>query len=325
MTVFAKTYDTAWNELISTVDGIDPFSAEKFVSRAYLDICNVREWGFLRGRAVVQIPSPVTTGTVAVTQFSDAVQFSAAAAAVLDVFGLNPSVAQCQIKISTAGGTYSILDYQPGGAATLDRAYQEDTDATSAYTLLRCYISPPADFLRWISINDPLRGWTLMWGARWTQQTLDRIDSQRTCGGDPLVFATYIPRDGHTQYEVWPNPLTPRAFLTEYRKRGVDLVSGDVIPEAIGMDLLMSRAKYRAYEFGAAKATSAAKSGIYMALMKEANRDYEEKLHRYVMLDKAQNPDTVVIPSDRNLWPVDASWIQAHAGPWGGYNSGSGW
>lgn len=321
----ANDFDTAWNELIGVVDGIDPFSAKKFINRSFIDISNVREWGYLRGRAVVQIPAPVTTGTVAVTQFSDSVLFDATAATVLDVFGLNPPITQCQIKISTRGGTYSIIDYQPGGVATLDRAYQEDTDAASAYVLLRCYISPPADFLRWISINDPLRGWTLMWGARWTQQTLDRIDSQRTCGGDPLVFATYIPRDGHTQYEVWPNPLTGRAFLTEYRKRGVDLVSDDVIPEAIGMDLLMSRAKYRAFEFGAAKATSAAKSGVYIALMKEAKASYDEQLRKYVMLDKAQNPDTVVIPSDRNLWPMDADYLASHAGPWGGYWSGTGW
>jgi hypothetical protein len=318
-----NTYDVAWSELIGLVDGLDPFSAKKFINRAYADVASEREWGFLRGRAVIQIPSAISAGTVSVTQFLDTVQFSVAAAAVLDLFGLNPSVAQCQIKITTRGGPYSITDYQPGGAATLDRAYQETTDATSAYTLLRCYITPPADFLRYISVNDPLRGWSLIFGPKWTQQTLDRIDSQRTCGGDPLALATYIYRDGQTQYEVWPHPTVGRAFLTEYRKRGVDLVSGDSIPDAIGMDLLMSRAKYRAYEFGAGKSATASKAQVFLALMREANNDYEAKLHKYKKLDKAQNPDTVVIPSDRSIWPVDAEWMQAHAGYWGGF--GAGW
>lgn len=320
-----NTYDVAINELVGLVDGLDIFSSKKFINRSFQDCCNAREWGFLRGRAVVQIPNSESTGTVALTQFSDAIQFSVAAAAVLDVFGLNPPITQCQIKISTQGGAYSIIDYQPGGAATLDRAYQEDTDSTSAYTLLRCYVAPPDDFLRWISINDPLRGWSLLFGANWTQQTLDRIDSQRTVGGDPLCFATYIYRDGHTQYEVWPNPTVGRAFLTEYRRRGADLVSGDAIPDAIGMDLLMSRAKYRAYEFAAGKSTSAARAGVYIALMKEANADYDIKLKRYIQLDKSQNPDTVVIPMDRSLWPMDASFIASHAGPWMFDGYGGGW
>ncbi len=318
MTTFAKSYDSAWNSLLQWVDGIDRFTAEKATSAAYLDICNEREWGFLRGRAVIQIPNAITTGKVAVTQFLDTVQFNATAAAVLDVFGLNPSVAQCQIKISTSGGAYSITQYTAGGAATLDRAYQEATNAASAYTLLRCFISPPADFLRYISVNDPLRGWSLVFGSNWTQQSLDRIDSQRVVGGDPLALATYVYRDGQTQYEVWPNPTVGRALLTEYRKRGVDLVSGDLIPDAIGMDLLMSRAKYRAYEFGASKSASAGKTGsagIFMALAKEANRDYEEKLFKYVKRDKAQNPDTVVIQRNRSLWPVDAEYLASHA-PW---------
>lgn len=320
MPVPDRTFAVAYNELIGMVDGIDPFTAQKQTNRAYADICAEREWGFLRGRAVIQIPNAVSTGTVAVTQFLDTVQFSVAAAAVLDVFGLNPSVAQCQIKISTAGGPYSIIDYQPGGVATLDRAYQETTNATSAYVLLRCYVSPPADFLRFISISDPLRGWPLSFGPRWTQQTLDRMDSQRATSGDPRIFATFVYRDGHTQYEIWPHPIVGRTLLTEYRKRGIDLVAGDVIPDAIGMDLLMSRAKYRAYEFGAAKAATASKAQIYIALKRDAKADYDEQLHRYIKNDKAQNPDSVVVSSGA-FWPYDADYLQAHVGPWdfGGY------
>lgn len=324
MAILPNTYDAAWNSLIQWIDGIDKFTAEKAVQAAYHDICNAREWGFLRGRAVIQIPNAESTGTVALIQFSDTVQFSVAAAAVLDVFGLNPPITQCQIKVSVTGGAYSIIDYQPGGLATLDRAYQEDDDATATYVLSRCYVAPPDDFLRWISINDPLRGWSLQFGPRWTQQTLDRIDSQRTVGGDPLCFATYVYRDGHTQYEVWPNPTVGRAFLTEYRKRGDNLVTGDVIPDAIGMDLLMSRAKYQAFQFGASKSTSAARAGVYIALMREANADYDIRLKRYILLDKSQNPDTIVIPMDRSLWPIDASFWQSHAGPWMG-DGGGGW
>lgn len=313
----STSFDFLWNELIGTVDGIDPFSAKKFVNRSYLDICNQREWGFLRGRAVVQIPDAVTTGTVSLTQFSTSIQFDAAAAAVLDVFGLNPPITQCQIKVGVLGGAYSIDEYAAGGAAVLDRAYQGETDAAATYTILRCFVSPPDDFLRFISINDTLRSKTMMFGPQWTQQTLDRYDPQRIDTSEPYIFATYIYRDGHTQYEIWPNPTVGQIFLCEYRKRGVDLVSGDDLPDAIGADLVLSRAKYRAYEFGAAHATQAWKVQQFMALMKEANVDYMVKLRDYKKLDKAQNPDTVVVQNDWAGFIFDAGWMQSHAGPFG--------
>lgn len=320
----SRTYASAWNELIGLVDGLDLFSAQKFIQRSYADIASEREWGFLRGRAVIQIPDSVDTGTVALTQFSDAIQFDTDAAAVLDAFGLNPSVAQCQIKVTVQGGAYSIIDYQPGGAATLDRAYQEDTDAASDYTLLRCFITPPSDFLRFISINDPLRSRVLYFGPRWTQQTLDQIDSQRTNNGDPYVVATYVYRDGQTQYELWPAPTVGRALLIEYRKRGVDLVAGDAIPDAIRMSTLMARAKYRAYEFGAAKSMTASKAQVFLALKRDAQAEYEELVFEDKKNDRAQNPDAIVVPQGYDYWPLNADYLQAHVGgwDWGGYGGG---
>lgn len=311
----SATFKACQNELIGLVDGIDPFSAIKAVNRAFRDISESREWGFLRARGVVKVPNAVSTGTVNLTQNSESIQFDTDAAAVLDVFGLNPSVAQCQIKITTQGGPYSIIDYQPGGAATLDRAYQEDTDAASSYTLLRCYVSPPSDFLRFISINDALRAKPIRFGPRWTQQTLDRIDPQRSDTSEPYVFATYVyGEDDHTQYEIWPHPTVEQVFLLEYRKRGVreDLDTTGSLPDAISSDLLLARAKFRAYEFGASKATSAAKSSVFMALMREAKASYDEQLKMYKKQDKAQNPDTVVIHNERMIYPLDASWIQGH-------------
>lgn len=324
----AATFKSCQNELIGLVDGIDPFSASKFVSRAFRDICESREWGFLRARGVVKVPNAVSTGTVSVTQNDTAIQFDTAAAAVLDVFGLNPSVAQCQLKISAIGGPYSIANYTPGGAAVLDRPYQQATDAAAAYTLLRCYVSPPSDFLRFISINDTVKSKPILFGPRWTQQTLDRIDPQRTDTSEPYVFATYVyGADGHTQYEIWPHPTAEQAFLVEYRKRGVreDLDTSGDLPDAISSDLLLARAKYRAYEFGASKATSAAKSSVYMALMKEAKASYDEQLKLYKKQDRAQNPDTVVVHSDRALYPLDSAWLQSHAVAPFGLDALQGW
>lgn len=312
----SASFNACSQELLALVDGLDIFSARKFINRSYGDICSRREWGFLRARGVIQVPNAVSTGTIAVLKNDTAIQFSAAAAAVLDIFGLNPSVAQCQIKISTAGGPYSIATYTPGGAATLELPYQEADNATSSYTLLRCYVSAPDDFLRFITINDALRGKPMRWGPRWTQQTLDRISPQRDLTSEPWTFATYVPDStGRMRYEIWPHPTVAQVFLIEYRKRGDrdDLDYSGTLPDLISSDLILSRAKYRAYETGAAKASTGVKSQMYFALMREANNDYEAKLKLAMRNDKAQNPDTVVVHGERMMWPLDAEWLQGHA------------
>jgi hypothetical protein len=311
----SQTFNDCSQEIVGVVDGLDIFSARKFVSRAYADICQRREWGFLRGRGVVVVPSAMSTGTVAVTKNSTDITFSAAAAAVLDIFGLNPSVAQCQIKISVAGGPYSIASYTPDGAATLELPYQEATNATATYSLVRCYVSAPDDFLRFISINDALRGKPMRFGPRWTQQTLDRIDPQRANNSEPYVFATYIPDStGRMRYEIWPHPTVGQTFLIEYRKRGDrdDLDYSGTLPDLIGSDLILSRAKYRAYELGAARATTGVKAQMFALLMERANADYEAKLKLAMRSDKAQNPDTVVVHNERMMFPLDAEWIASH-------------
>lgn len=306
--------------MVGLVDGLDIFSARKFVSRSFSDICTRREWGFLRARGVIQVPNAVTTGTVSVTQNDTAIQFNAAAAAVLDVFGVNPSVAQCQIKISVAGGPYSLASYTAGGAATLELPYREATNAAASYTLLRCYVTAPDDFLRFMTVNDALRGKPMRFGPRWTQQTLDRVDPQRVLTSEPWTIATYVPDStGRMRYEIWPHPLVAQVFLIEYRKRGDrdDLDYSGTLPDLVTSDLILSRAKYRAYEYGAAKATTGVKAQMFFALMREANNDYESKLKLAMRQDKAQNPDTVVVHSERMLWPLDADYIASHAGvPW---------
>jgi hypothetical protein len=309
------TFNLCQQEMVGLVDGLDIYSARKFVNRAWADLTQRREWGFLRARGVVKVPDAVETGTVSVTQNSTDIQFDASAAAVLDVFGLNPSVAQCQIKINLEDGPYSIASYTPGGAATLELPYQGDTDAAADYTLLRCYITPPTDFARFMSINDALRGKPIRFGPRWTQQTLDRISPQRDITSEPWTFATYVPdSNGRPRYEVWPHPTVEQVFLIEYRTLGVrdDLSDSGSLPEIIPSDLILSRAKYRAFEMGAAKSTTGTKAQIFIALMREANADYEAKLKLAIRQDKAQNPDTVVVHSERMLWPLDADYIQSH-------------
>lgn len=309
------------SELVGQVPQLDPYAALKFVSRAFRDVADVREWGFLRARDVLQIPASVTTGTVSVTQFSDAVTFDGAAAAVLDVIN-NPPVTRRQLRVGD-GPAYNILTYTPGGTATLDRPYQEDTDASADYTLLRCYYSAPADFLRFISIADPLRQKYVVTGPEFTQIWLDRIDPARTSTGEPWVLCTAQADTatstlGAPTYEMWPWPTTAQALIVNYRKRGSDLTKDSTLPSALNSQLILARAKYRAYEWALAhQGQHKTLQGVsWLQLMQVAKTEYDEELRAAIKLDQAQNPDTVVSRTRNWGFMCDGDWLQRH-GPVG--------
>ena len=70
-------------ELTGVIPGLSPFLADSFILRAWRDIRDKRLWSWLQTEAGIFCPTQVTTGTVAVTQFSDTVTCDADASAAL--------------------------------------------------------------------------------------------------------------------------------------------------------------------------------------------------------------------------------------------------
>lgn len=140
-------------------DGTSEFHSQvlEYLNRQYLSIClggcevapDVREdWWWLRKYppGVLTLSSPITTGTVLVTQGQTSITFSAAPAA---------SVATWSFQTAGDPTVYRVSAHTGGQTgATLDSAYVGTTDAAATYTLLKLEYDLAVDVLRLIG---PLR------------------------------------------------------------------------------------------------------------------------------------------------------------------------
>ncbi len=311
----STTFEQVWKELLGQVKHLDPYAAQKFANRAYSDICDRREWGFLRVRGVLQCPAVISTGTVSVTQYSDDITFSVAASLVLDATN-NPAITLRQLKVG--GLPYNILEYAPGGAANLDRPYQEATNATAPYELLRCYFTAPSDdFVRFISIQDFTFTKTIKTGSGFTQTWLDHVDPQRSNAGEPLYLCTgHVDSAGNPTFEMWPHPTSAQSYVCTYRKRGAELTNTDTLPPAMPVDLVIARAKYRAYEWAEAnKGTHASlQKTNWFGLMAAAQVEYSDLLKQAIKQDREAFPDSLIL--QRTNHTMDGEWMQSHAPSW---------
>ena len=142
-------------ELTGTLPGLSVFLAEKYIARAWQDICGRRNWAFLEGDASIVCPAVVTTGTVNVSQFSATVTFDATASAALlaqATPGSTPGLLGMAFRVTSpasprAGQVYTIqtadISTPTAIVATLDRPLVEPTSATATFQIYRAYIPPP--------------------------------------------------------------------------------------------------------------------------------------------------------------------------------------
>jgi hypothetical protein len=326
---------TTLKDLASELTGhvpIDFLLAKKFVQRAYKDVCKVRDWSFLRGKTQLIAVDSISTGTITFTQFSQVGIASASAKTVFDSLGIVVPITQRQVRVG-GGPFYSVTAYDPtgdsvtfpwntlnqAGALLFDRPYQE-TSGASSYTLSRCYYNAPSDFLRWMSVYDPVSAYDL--DLHWTQQEINLYDPLRSSSGQPYVVAAYQnDPSGFPLFELWPCPTVSRSYLAEYRKRGVDLADSDSFPLALGDDLLMSRARFRACEWaeGMKGADQKLKGSNWLALMGAARTEYDSLLGDYVKADRETYQDRRVVAQRNRRWNRnyigDSNWQQQHEWP----------
>ena len=325
------SFGDLWNELTAQVRVLDPLAAKKFINRAWIDIGQSYEWSWLRALGVITAPAVISTGTIATTQFSRDVTFSAAAATVLDAVTLDIPLGTRQLKVG-GGPSYNIATYTPGGAATLDPngpSFQESTVTAGTYQVLKAYYAPPAtDFARFISVRDPISGYYLRFGPKWTQERLDRVDPLRSNGGQPLAICNLytertIAATGETsaytpKFEIWPNPTQARSFEVSYRRRTTDFVNDDdLVPDILGDEIILTRAKLLAYEWAEA---NKANEPLLMAsnwfnLIGLANAEYKEMLKTAIKEDRETFPNRRV-SVQVGVGQFSPEFLQSHENPY---------
>jgi hypothetical protein len=192
--------------------------AQQFIRDRYRRVLEIRNWAGSRGEGEFIVNQAKTNGTVTLTRGSITVQGVGTAFA-------SPDDVRRQFKGGAGSSIYTITAVDAGlQTLTLDRPYAGDTSTLQSYFVFDGYVSPPTDFLQFLSVTDPRNAWRLQWWI--TQDELNMWDPQRVFFGTPyaLVDRRFDSVTGQPSYELWPFATSNRNYPFYYFKRPADLV-----------------------------------------------------------------------------------------------------
>jgi len=301
-----------YNRLMGDVSGLDYLKAKDCINYAWRDIREARRWSFLSTEASIDIPDQVTTGTAAVTQFSDLVVPDAAAKAVWDVLGMNIPLTSRQFRVGS-GPLYQIIAYDDSGAGSmqLERSYKETTDADTTYSIYRAYFTMPADFLMFTDVKDIQNGRSL--NSDLSRQDLDDWkDPQRQSYGDPYYIAARgADSSGEPVFELWPHLLTAKSLVVRYERAGTDFASDtEALPVIIPESLLMEKALVYACQWAA---INRLKDANWQQAAIGHDALYRDQLQKVRLLDEETFPINITYaPEYTRRGGGDARYMQSH-------------
>jgi len=329
-------------QLVGEIPGLPMLFARNYVNQALDSISRDKLWSWNVNEGVIIVPQLITTGTVTVTNFDNTVQFDAAAQTALNAAAVaNPPLASRQFR-TMGGPIYNLVAYDTvTGIGTLDRIYIANTAANQQYQIYKCYYGPPSndgvtpvtDFLRYLTINDPINGYTIA-GQRLTmsREKLNRRDPMRGAQGQPYYTASYrptpnqmnsdgsIPRNadsGIMQYEWWPHPVFAQGYIVQYERQNLALGFADYLPNQCPPALL----RYKAQEFAMRWAQQnmgripELKGVNWPLLLIEVEKKYNFELVGAKRNDNEILTD-ILRPGSAGIMdffgPIDSNWAQSH-------------
>jgi hypothetical protein len=321
---------------------LPPPHAQKIVNRAWHRICDYRLWSWLVGTGYITSPAAITTGLISVVNGSPLVTPNAAAVTALSAVALaNPPLAAIgnqigtgrQIRvanstISTAGPLYSIIAYDSGiPQLTLDRPYAESTAANQGFMVYKAYYQPPPadgnpiDFLRYFTITNPSRGYTIR-GRKlyYTQAQLNGIDPQRGGTGDAYILANYLDDaqsgliSGNPIHEWYPHPVNLATYSCIFQKRGLDLSDTRDIPSTCPEDLLTELCYVLGCKWAMQQVGTFPELGNvnWVAAMKSHQDDFKERLIQAIKTDDEISPLKAFQQGGTFDYPLGGQFLQNH-------------
>ncbi len=322
-------------EVVAEVSGIVPgyssFLAKRDVQKAWRDILNRRTWSFLVSEGGFNAPGLIQSGSVTVTQNSTSVSADATAAAAFDaVVTAVPTLIQRQFRLSTAGSIYNIVSWDTAtDILVVDRPILEPSAVTSSYMVYQCYFPPPPqalqadgsyDFNRWMSVMDPINGWTLKDNK--SKAWLDQIDPQRSTSSLAYRYVDYKNHAPQTSnipmWEFWPHPTSGQEYVCLYKAKGLAFQAGnsplpDCIPEALLIDRTLYKYSYRWAQINAGSNPSLAKTN-WGAMIRDAHELWKGDLQAAKMQDENIHMEALIGPLRRRFGPpVDSNFLQSHS------------
>jgi hypothetical protein len=283
------------SELRGAVPKVPITYCKTLVNRAYKEIREANLWGFQLTDFAWVTPPPILAGTVTTTQGSPNLVFDATAQTALATASTLYSLLTVRQFRVLPGGVYNIISYDGAGNMVLDRPFMDVGGAGQSYTVYQAYYTPPMiDFLTLLSVRNTSMFLDL--DLTHTRAEIDAMDPQRSWYQFPTCVVPFEidARSGSStlgwqMYELWGQAITPFTYQCYGIRRGTDLVAPtDTLPQAIGDDLVLAKARNLAYEWAEAnKDMSPRSSGPdFRFLMAKADDDYKKLLIKYRKQDK---------------------------------------
>lgn len=312
------SYSTLKSRLNGAIDNLPPSSLVNFINDALEDIYRDYDWGFLYKKDYLRTPELINSGTANVTKFSTSVVLNATASAEVIAITVNDiPLVERQFRVSSPAITgrsfnYQILDYDPtiesAVVLTIDPPYLDENNPSTQYEILKLYYTPPPCIVNNTPIID-FRKWEYFISKKlWRQLRLDisldevmRNDPAKYYASEPYCVISapdqndtnsYIPR-----FELYPAPRYERIYEVVYQRKGrkfLDDGSDDdtELPSVLTEEMVLNRARVKAYEFMVAKAQDLKISNVgrFLQLIVLADKNKQE------LLDKAKKADREIFP-----------------------------
>ena len=293
----ATTFKELYRELGGVVPKIPRQLCKTLINRAWGNFRRQNLWSWLLFDANWFSPSPVNSGTVTTVQGQNTVTFDATATAAINAIGLLPSpVTARQFRIGV-NPIYNIWQWDAvAGVATLDRLYSEVSGAGASFNIFQSYFPAPfQDFKRFETVKDMVNNFCL--DCTKDRAWVDQRDAQRQWGwGWPTHVVPYgtdknpaSPTLGWPLFELWGQPQSNLPYALYGERKGTDLVDdSDELPNGIGSDVIIAKAKPYAYEWAESNPSSDPKvrAPNYSALAAGANAEYLRLYREYRKEDR---------------------------------------
>lgn len=308
----------AFQDLVSELRGAVPKIPISFcgtlINRAWREIRESMLWSFNIVEHSWISPTPLTAGSVTVTQGSATVFFDTVVAVPAILAGSTSFslITQRQFRQQASGGIYNILaldnNFAANGAAYLDRIFGDPSSTNSSYQIYQLYYTPPfQDYLtlisvrnptmylnldltkpkEWIDARDPQRSWyqfpthVVPWGRDLRQGQVTFQDNSV----HQITSSTF----NFPLFELWGQPVTFFTYQVYGLRRGTNLVNpSDVLPPPVGDDLVLAKAYYYAYQWAEANKDQQPRSQgpDFRFLMGSKKDEYKDLLRLYRKQDK---------------------------------------
>lgn len=304
-------------KLLGKIQSLPPELALEFCKQAIKEIYKEKDWSFLYKRDILRTPRMINTGTVDVTQYSTDVIVSADLKVILDALTVNDIKIEGR-QFRTFGGQlagsnfiYTITEYNSStGTLTIDPYYMDEDNANASFQIFKNLYTISEvgnDFANIESIIAPFAQKRI--GLELSRSMLDVRDPYRLSMGDPYYIVNYgEDSSSNSLFELYPIPTNARVYRTIYKSKGDDLDSDDDIPSRLDYELILAKAKIKAYEWIAVNGDRVGiklSPNVCMNLIALASNPNAEDSYPS-LLNKAKQEDENVLP--QALIEMGESW-----------------